>query len=540
MTNKNGIQRGFDVAVVCIRYVFFAAILVACGKDPELQKYIPEKSSLVVCLNGSQLSSKISKDINITEALSLWRPDLITTEQNLLSILENSGINLNSNLYAFILDKDDPEMEGRFFSIIFKLIDESKFDRFIRNLHGESPDIKSFAGMRYSMLDNKTIVGWANKTVFVVGKNTISNEKELKKELRKIRELPEEQSLVAKNEQFKNLLEKKFDAASWVKMEAFKNVFNKVIRRYPLPISLDFKENYTTALINFDKGEILVDADYYNLNESLKGYEDIVKSQINTQLLNQLPVSSSVGVLGLSLNADAMKRTFRNLGGIFFEKQINKLMGVSSNDIFDMLTGDMLTVIKDVNASSNDLTVKKTQLVEDSAQYELLLCLSIKNPATLSKILDKFTLDQSLLRQAGCYLDPKSNTFYIEKDQLLYITTSESVKNEVINGKKEDVKMTNKDLDKLTKESFFVMYADISEKTRKNLPSHLFQGDVFTEGLTKNLQTPFESVFINTQPLKNKISKSKIRIIFKDKEENALKQVLQIFQKKELSKKPTS
>ena len=483
----------------------------SCGNQVENSKYIPQNTSFVLCFNMANFSEKAS------DWLELLNNDIpflnIKKDDVFLENLHDSGVDFNSIAYFF--SNMHIENEDVYYALSVRLSSESKFDEFLRKSSSQAPEIKSYSGMRYAMIGNKSIIGWVNKVAIFIYKEAKTDEKVLREALLKLRDLPEDQSLNANNKQFQKLRISEYDIATWVNLESYEWWVKQSIRRFLLPIVINLQENYLTAVTKFEKGKIFVDTKLYNLNESLKEYQNLVKSGIDQHLILSQPSFEPMAVLGLGLDMNGVKQLVDNIMLQYIKEQTISMTGVTPDDILEMLSGDMLTILKDIKPDT-------------SAQpgYEYLFSMGIRQKQTLDSILNKFSSEGTIAKRDSFYYAPEQEIYMIAQDSILFITPSIELRNKVFAFQKQSSEIG---LPEMARESFIMAYSNVERESRQKLPEDLFNGDKIFEGITKYTETPLESFSINTQPLKDTISQTHIVLNMKDKAENSLQILVNTF-----------
>lgn len=494
--------KGFYIVVI-------AVFLGACGNLPDHSKYIPKDVSFVVCLNLKEM----------TEGGADWQEifmKMIPVNRKIK--LENSGINFTNKAYIFS-DYNSENVKEAYYAITFSLEDEGKFDQFLRSYLVKRMNIGSFAGMHYTVLENNSILGWVNKVAILVMKNENVSEEVLKDRLVKLRDLPEEQALKENNSQFKKLrISDKYDIATWTNLKSYDNLVKKSLRKIPVPINIDLTNNYLTTEIDFKAGQVLVNSKFYNLNKSFEDYRDMVKYGVSKELILSLSTDAPVGLLGLGLNMEGIKDAFHNVGGDLLTNQTFSLTGVKPDNIIDMLSGDLLGVLKDIKKINE----------EGEVHYEYALGVGIQNKEVLEQILNKFLKDKVVIKRKDGYYWKNMEVFLLEKNDILYITPSEQVMNKI---SQKDIVQTTIEIDEITNQSCFFLRADVRDQNRKKIPGFLFKGNKKWEGYIKYAAIPIETVSINTLPLQDNISDTEIVFSLKEKDKNALKVLMRVIKK---------
>lgn len=514
--------------VYCIIALIFCA---SCGRPVEHSKYIPKEASFVLSLNIPKIKNK-SVDWNYLFSRDVLQMvgDFKDTEI-LRKNLTKSGIDFDSPVYLFSEQSDLPEND--YFAVSFKIKNESTFDDFLRNFNqehkGDEEDntqlrIRSFSGMRYVLIDNQTILGWMNSAALYIKLSKQAEEDILKNRMIRLRDLPPDRSLLQqKDKMFKFLRLKEHDLAAWVNLEVYEKKIKNLVNNFPLPLNLDFRNNYLTALINFEKGKAVTKMEFHNGNNSFVSYSRLVKDSLSQNVLSEIPLKNRLAMLGIGLDMKGIKELFNNLGGAIFEGQTQAMTGSTPNEIMDMLTGDFVAVVKDIYEKPKP----------EQNPYEYIIATGVSQPATLQKIIQKLKEDgEATALDSISYALPNLGIYLVYHHPLLYMTASEELRVSLSDKSAllETTPLQN------SKGSFLMLFSDIQEKTRQKLPRSFFGDDRFLEGMVKYTRSPFESASVHVQALRNKNASATFVINMKDKTQNALKTLAETFK----PRKPSS
>lgn len=502
-------------------YIFLILVLLssACSKTPDPIKYIPaEKTSWVISFHLSNISRKAKDWQKIFEnplLQSLSMPNLKNAKK-LLKNITKSGANFTQKSYFFGFYSEE-EAKENYFAFAFQLNSESEFDKFLRNSE-EKYTIKSFSGMRYVLLDDRSIIGWVNNVAILISMEKKTSENDLKDKLQKHRDLPESESLIKNNEQLQDLLKEHYDIATWVNMNHFTPPIKHYLRSFLLPIDLNLDKNYITSITKFEDGEVNIDMNFHNLNSSFKDYKPMLKGEIDKKLIENSPVKSPIAVVGLGLNMQNIQKTINSWNLINI---IESLTGINPDDVASVLTGDIIVVLKDIKA------IKKSKKYD----YEIVFGLRVKSEKELDRMFKKFMKEELLTKEEGFYIAPQTASYLAYKDKILYITTSENIKNNILSGSMEKL---GKDYDKISTKGCFSLYSNLTKETRQKLPKDLISDDVIMQTIIRNLELPAKNISIITSPINDKnISNTKIKLDFKDKKKNALQSIIESVEGKE-------
>ncbi|WP_157558557.1 DUF4836 family protein [Microscilla marina] len=516
--------------------VMMTLVLSSCGKPPKNNKFIPKDASAVVCMNLKKMTAKM---VSFT--------DLLDKDSKRI---QNSGLDFNSKAYIFAKwnPKKGKEKEN-YVGFTFMLQDESKFDSFLRKYRKEKPlKIKSSEGVKYTIIDGKVIVGWANRAVITLAANAPKAEKVWVDQLLKLRDQPESESLLANNKYFEEIEKQDYDAAAWLNwgntVEQLKrNPTLKFYYNYLTFAGVNFKENYIIGITKFEKGRAVADIKWH-MTEALSQYKGLFKNEIDNKLLSHVPAKKPMVLLGLGLHIQGFKSILDNFG---LTKRVSAFLrketGLDADQLFDMLSGDLMAALIDIKKQDiTEQTVDKDGNLESrtiaKTNYKFLLGADINNVESMDKLLGKLVADKYLDKKGDIYtFKIADNTHYLfVKDKMLFGSLTKTIKDAVMENKGARL---DKNFVDLGRSSAFSMYADLTPKILKKLPEENLDLVPFGLGPSlKKLDTPIESFSIKTSPAKKNISHTKVIIEFTNKDQNSLRSLVEMIRKMNFSEVP--
>lgn len=481
-------------------------IFSACGRPVEHSKYIPKEANYVLSINMPKIQEKA------VDWEYLFNRDVLQLFINVKNTeaikknLKTSGIEFGSPVYVFGQEFENGEDD--YFALSFKLKSESEFDNFLRQFPEQNLRIRTFSGMRYVVIDEKTILGWMNRAALLIVRKKKANEDVLKNRMIKLRDLPEEYSLLKdKSTQFRILKQQNHDVAVWLNLESYEEKLKNMVSDFPLPLNFDMEQNYLTMSMDFEQGKINTSIQFYNQNNSFAHYGRLVKDELNQSLFNALDTKDRIALTGIALDMKGVKNLFYNLGGSIFEGQTQAYAGVNPGELLEMFTGDFVAYIKNIQPTSDST---------ETFSLDYSMAMGIKKWDTFFSITQKLKENQELVKvDSNTYFMPSQQLYWTYNASMLYITPSKALKDTFIEGNKSS---------KLNfgKKNCWVLFTDLREETRQKLPQAFFGEDRFLEGMIKYTKTPFESISVSLQPLRNKKASAKVIIQLKDRKQNAL------------------
>jgi hypothetical protein len=509
--------------------VIMTLVLSSCGKPPKNNKFIPKDASAVVCMNLKQMTAKMVKFT-----------DLLDDDTKRI---QNSGLDFNSKAYFFAKwnPKKGKEAEN-YVGLTFMLQDESKFDSFLRKYRPKKPlNIKSAEGVKYAIIDGKAIVGWANRAVIALAANAPKDDQVWVEQLLKLRDQPENESLLANNKYFEEIEQQNYDAAAWLNWgntveQLKKNPTLKFYYNYLTFAGVNFKENYITGITTFEKGKAVADIKWH-MTEALSQYKGLFKNEIDNKLLEHVPAKQPMMLLGLGLHMQGFKSILDNFG---LTKRVSAFLrketGLDADQLFDMLSGDLVAALIDIRKQDvTEQTVDKEGNLESrtitKTNYKFLLGADINNVESMDKLLGKLVSEKYLDKQGDVYtFKIGDNTHYLfVKDKMLFGSLTKNIKDAVMENKGARL---SKDFVALGRSSAFSLYTDLTKSNLKKLPDENLDLVPFGLGPSlKKMDTPIESFSIKTSPANKNISHTKVIVEFADKEQNALRSLIEMLRK---------
>jgi hypothetical protein len=498
----------------------FLLLMNACQTKEVAPTNIPNDVSLVICADFKSMSKK---------AVS-WRdmmnPDFINSiasnnEADILAKIFNSGIDYQSEGYLF--SKVSLKLDEQYFGGVFNLNSESKFEKAIKDSE-DKPAIKKEGKLKYAILKNNLIIAWEKRKVWFGSFYGQTNESKLVSLLDKIRKTKPEESLEAKNPEFKTLLQNDFDLAFWADYEKInKQVYDDLAENLPAQMSflkdLTRLNKYFTGILNFEQGEITMKGKYHFDSQILGKYQELFKGSISSELTQATPIKNPMLFSSGAIGMPGVKKILSEAGILKSkEVQLIELMGIKSDEMIDMFSGDMVLAIKDINTS-----------FLASETVEMAIGLGLKNKETLDKFLENLAGIPFLnLKKKDNYYVLRTEDlklFMVEKANMIFITTTPEIKDDFLISK-------NAIENKYTASSqgaIYSFYVDVPKITQI-LPESTFK-EKDAQLFKEHIMPIFESTEGKALPYSGNTADAEAKVIMKDKSKNALSSIVEALKK---------
>jgi hypothetical protein len=414
--------------------------LFACSQKKGDLNLIPQDSDFVVAVN---MQSMALKSLSMKDLLSL---DFLLKKKKpqglaLADRLPDSGIDFMGIAYCFgYLAPPVPEgaeedsLPGAEVTYLLPIKDASRFEAFLKaekgRLEGEKEGLQFFVG-------DSLIVGWNASTACITARANQSVD-ELKQQLIQVYNLPFKQSLAQNNDYFNQLKDKSYDMLFWLDASKAGNT------RSILSGSGVLKDNYLGAVLNFEKGEVVFDGNFVSGNQAFGKYNDLMDKKVNQEFIKHVPALSPITTFALKLNLGTVKKMMQDSNSLATLNQYVQMLGMSSEEMLDMLSGDLVVAI--VNAPDSGNTIP-----------EMYVGLGIANQNTLIKLVSNFK-NQGFLIDEGQYLSTSfmPELAFIPQEGKLVVANSPSLRESILSGKST----LNEDAVASLKEGAFSGYLD--------------------------------------------------------------------------------
>ena len=406
-------------SVVCTAAILFSS----CSKSSDEGKMIPSNSVFVAHVNTSSLSEKVSwNEIKQTSwykkaysdpAIPDWRK----------KILENptvSGIDFDKNL-TFFASKGT----GDDFYIVAEgaIKNEKDFEQFNKNFDSIQT-VRKEGDISLITLKDRNVVGWNGKNfAYVMSSKTTSSQLYKWNDSASLQPpvLPEDNSAglsafcvklfslkddssLAKNEKFADLLKEKGDLHVWQNTEEImKNIPNMGMLGM-LKLDAFFKSNISTYTVNFDKGKIEVAQKGYASKELTDVLKKYMSGNINTDMIKNIPSNDIVAVIAANFKPEGIKALIQLTGADGFVNTFTQKIGFNLDDVSKSTNGDWLITLSDFKMKQDSFNYKD-DVGNDigSGKYEkpvfnYLFSVGIGDKASLQKIINSAS---NMLSQQG-------------------------------------------------------------------------------------------------------------------------------------------
>ncbi len=497
--------------MIRFNYLFLLSIILlsACGGKNVEPTIIPGDVAAVVSIDFKAMSSKAMEWKDILNPDFFESADLNDEDADAISKLIGSGVDLNKTAYVFV--KADKDAQQNYVAATMGLKDASKFEEGIKKLEN-APKITKKGNRQYAIRD-KTIISWDKESMLL---SSSEDEKNLEKIHQSILDTKSSASLETKNKDFKSFLSRKYDIGFWVDYAKISQSGINDMSMLDVPSSLQDLTRMTESVsfwVNFNQGELVLDAETKVNKELVEKYKDLFKGQINNELVKITPVESPLVMLGLGIGMKGLKKVLEDAGYLENAEDVSKMIDVKVDDIFEMLSGDAVFALESMNLENIF-----------NPEIQGSISLGIRNKETLQKLFKKFD---------GLFLQKKNNYYalrtggmgqyyIIDKGDKIILTSNEIMRDNAI----KNTNTLNSTVTALANDKLSVMYIDI-QKIIRSLPKDMINDPM----LEKEVLPKFISIQASADDYSNGLSKSNTILKMSEKNRNALAIIIEILKK---------
>ena len=412
-----------------LSHLLVLAILIvfvsACSKKAEYTNVIPADAS-VVAINVKTLAEKAGvKDKENKEVLTKLTDALKSgmkadTYQQLEAIMKDpskSGVDINVPIYIFTSPSLNTTVAG-----VLKVTNEKDLHIFLKAMEKEQvcTAIEKADNYSFVKIDNQTLIAFTPSTLLIVSYNNNSQLEKVKKDISTLLKQTETSSISSKPTFLK--MQKQSGDINF--LVSFSSIFGEYFKQinYAMPKDIDLKGLTIIGNLSFEKGKISLDAENYTENVELKTIlEKQAKSTlpIENTFLKYFP-KSTLALVSMGINGEEFYKllqeneTFRN------NFSISKAAEVK--DLFSIFQKDITIGLVNITMSNNAPTFLAYASVNNDsslqALYEKKDELKLGNKEDIVKLGENEYVYKS--RSINIFFGIHDKQLYATNDELLY------------------------------------------------------------------------------------------------------------------------
>ena len=310
--------------------------IAACSQKSEYTSAIPADASAVASINLKSLADKSGLKDKENEAAkqkmieALKSGTTAATFQQLEKVLNNpkeSGIDVDAPVYVFT----SPSFP--YASLVTKILDIDKLRTSLDVMVKEQicQPVEDTDGYSYAVVANQNIFAFNETTAMLVQVNRKSQMENAQKAIGELMKQTPEKS-IAGNAGFQKMQKQKGDVNFLASLAALPQAYARQLNIGLTSIKVDPKDIMALGNLNFEKGKIALQFEYYTENEEAKAM--LKKQEKATTKLNTTIAFMNIGANGEELyNLLQENEEFRNTVSISKAEEVKALFASFNGDI---------------------------------------------------------------------------------------------------------------------------------------------------------------------------------------------------------------
>ena len=311
-----------------------------------------------------------------------------------------------------------------------------------------------------------------------------------------------ETNLLSEEPTFTDVLSKNKDFSVWMSGSFKTN--EATVSMLPLQYrgfleNLNLDGAFTTATLDFENGSVIADYFFQGNTEYKEKYADAAKEKLESSTVEQFKINDASVVISSAFNPEKVKAILKETGG---DKELEETfsdseLGLTSDDLFSMINGDILIAIGAIN------------IMQQDADVEILV--GVQDEVKATSLLDLFVAKEVLTSEDGFYsysVMGMVKLLITVKDHVIIITKDNTFGQALLKGEGEG----NSKLIEQLKTNSTILFVNPS-----NIPYSMFGDQELTAQLDK-----IETIEFVGKKGDNGTGTAVLTLNLKDKEKNAL------------------
>lgn len=360
--------------------------------------YLPQDAKMILKINPASLGQKIKwEDLVKYKMFDNALKDMPEAGKNFLKDPQQTGIDLSRGIFLAISQGKNNEKSEPVFYAIPK--DTAQIAAMVKKLFNGKQAIKATNGKL--IVDKHIALAWNNDIIILTGDDskkqpaTQNAKAGASAESARLKQLSDRCKLLLtkhgaafNNEHFTSLMGEQGDLLLWTN-----NMPSQVQKKSKMPAALgmfnkNFLKNgeYTSAIINFESGKVVAKMKRY-LSPSLDSlYKKYPSKNLNTELLKKLPAGQPIFLGSFTFSPEMLNEVFTKAGVDKYIDSASK-QKVKTADILSAVKGDMtlagMKVVEfseddSVTSALNGMQVFVTGHINDKEKFKDLVALMEK------------------------------------------------------------------------------------------------------------------------------------------------------------------
>jgi len=479
---------------------------------------IPKDAAFVLSIDFKSLTTKGE---GWKELLNENTKDLLSLDKSsdkLITNLTKTGIDFDSK--AVVFGKMSKKEEENYVVAAFKIKSEADFEKALKE-GDDKAEVKSEGAIKYTYDKRNTLVAWEKGIALVIAKDKKTEEKVLLDQYKAIKATQAKDGLAQNNKEFATFSQQEKDILAWVNVESLAVIDEETAKNVK-----NFK-SYELAF-NFENGQLVGDFVLKTIDNPPANLKNLYRTGVNSKLSGSVALDSPTMLFSAALGMKELHELVKESGSLKDRdaEGIQKDLDMTTLELFEMLSGDIILAIKDAKINS---------AMKGDVEPEAVIALGIGKKELADKFLAALVKrkvikkeDDNTYEVAG--VEPADVTLVVKNDALFF-TSNGALKDNIEKGGKG----LDANFSKLTSGNATVFF--LSKDLLKQL--EMFSGLLGSAALKdffSHAVPELESLTVTSLPFKNNRFEAKMVLQMTNKNQNALATMVQIAKK--FSKKP--
>jgi hypothetical protein len=398
-----------------LSFVFFMALgaslfIVACKQGDKTNVQVPKDAALVLHLNNTSLSGKLSWDE--IKATNWFKDAYADASDSLLRQLldnpDNSGMDTKADMVFFVKKQG----RGSYFAFGGTLKDAEAFEKFNIKVNKGGEAAHEGDAHVLQLKNNKSLVRWEGTRFvyisdasgfgampnFTPGGGVSYSEPysysmdSLKLFAKQTLEISGDNS-IGDDKRYAELIKQNGDLHLWVNNEQYLSSLGGDLLGM-MKISDLYRGNASATTINFDNGKIVMDSKQY-LNDQLASlFKKYPPKKISADVINRIPSQNVVGVLALNYSPEGLKELIALTGLDGFANGFLQKANYSIEEFVKANKGDLIVSVSDFQLKKEEVTIPGYEGAEpykytrSTPDVKVLFAASINDKAAFDKLVN--------------------------------------------------------------------------------------------------------------------------------------------------------
>jgi hypothetical protein len=392
---------------------FIAVLLFSCKDNGVEGLPVPKDALLVVHVNTSSLTSKLSwKEIKETD----WFKEMSSKQhdslaQQIFADPETSGVDVKSDFVYFMKKQG----RGGYMAVEGKLKDAAAFEAMLKKMHSGATTEKD-GDLRFMKGEDNAVIAWTDNKFYGIvdapffaqmnpmgmprgneGAHNSFPTDSLKQFAKDLVGLKSDNS-IEKDDRFNDMMKESGDVHFWVNSEQYTSSLGGGMLSM-MKMNTLFQGNAAAMTLNFDQGKISVKSKQYLGEEMQKIFDKSESKNVSAAVINRIPSQNVIGVVAMNVDPAGIREFLKAAG---LDGMVNGFLGQVNYSLDELLTatkGEFIFAVTDLQMQQKAITVPKEyeqymdkdqmrNMTTTRPDMKILFATSVNNRTSFEKLIN--------------------------------------------------------------------------------------------------------------------------------------------------------